>query len=84
MTNLSNKTLSENIIMEKSADFAKKHSADTLQSFCLQEGYTNGYTNGYNQAIDDILLKIAKNDIKGLDRTYPPEALMYVFDKFKI
>ena len=38
---------------------------------------------GYNQAIDDILLLISQNKIKGIERTIPPEALIHVFKKLK-
>ena len=38
---------------------------------------------GYNQAIDDILLLISQDKIKGVERTIPPEALIHVFKKLK-
>ena len=38
---------------------------------------------GYNKAIDDILMMIVKDEIKGVKKTIPPEALIYVFDKLK-
>ena len=38
---------------------------------------------GYNQALDDILMLINKGELKGVKKTMPPEALLYVFKKLK-
>ena len=42
-----------------------------------------GYNQGYNEALDDIFLILVNNNLKGVERIYPPEALLYVFKKLK-
>jgi hypothetical protein len=83
--------LTEDQILEKSAQYSKAHAKDGLQQLCLQQGYAGGYddaqeaetmggvmTPPYNQAIDDILLKIVKKEVDGIRMNYPPEALIHV------
>jgi len=79
--------LTDDQILEKSAQYSEAHAKDGLQKLCLQQGYAGGYgeaqETAYNQAIDDILLKIVNKEIGGINMNYPPEALIHVFDKLK-
>jgi len=37
----------------------------------------------YNNAIEDILMMIVNGQLNGVTSTYPPEALIHVFNKLK-
>lgn len=79
--------LTDDQIIEKSAQYSEAHAKDGLQQLCLQQGYAAGYgiaqEAAYNKAIDDLLLKIINKEVNGIDMSYPPESLIHVFNKLK-